>query len=80
MAASREDIRNWFRRGARAGHAYMLVICDQFEWEDYPVFVDTAEEASKKKRAPGAIQKAMEIYDLRAAEDAQLAMHRCWAL
>lgn len=39
MAATREDI-SWFDAGIAQGGTYMLVAVDEFEWEDYPVYVE----------------------------------------
>jgi len=57
----------------------MIVVCDTFDHEDYPVYAATAEECVATYKAPGEMQRVMEVYDLAADKAAQLrearAMH-----
>lgn len=39
MAATKEFIRNWLQRATKED-SHMLVVCDTFDYEDYPVFVN----------------------------------------
>lgn len=81
MATSKEDIRTWFKRGvSEKDPHYMIVVCDTFDHEDYPVFARTEEEARKLVKDPGEMQRVMEVYDLRKPMDVQLAEPRCNAL
>ncbi len=36
---TQSDIRAWLERGKDQGAAFMLVVCDTFDHEDYPVYV-----------------------------------------
>ena len=38
MTTRQADIRDWLKR-APDGATHMLVVCDMFDWSDYPVFV-----------------------------------------
>lgn len=80
MAATKEDIEGWFKRGVSAGKAYMIVICDTFDYSDYPTYFDTADAARTGKANPGEMQKVMEVYDLNADMAEQMAQHRAMAL
>jgi len=80
MAATRNDISEWFDRGINLQAKYMVVLCDTFDWEDYPCFFNSAEAAQCKKAAPGLMQKVMEIYDLLADKNEQMNKHRVMAL
>ena len=62
----------WFERGLKQGAKYMLVICDTFDYEDYPSYADTAKECMAKYREPGEMQKVMEVYDLRDDKQEQM--------
>jgi hypothetical protein len=81
MAATKGDLRGWFDRGVQQGAKYMIVVCDTFDWDDYPVFVSPDEDiAAAKKRYDGTnMQKIMEVYDLTADREAQMSQRRVMA-
>ncbi len=66
MATSRGDIRGWFLRGKKKGATHMLVVCDTFDLEDYPVFVMPNENVQQKyeKFNGKDMQRVMEVYSL----------------
>lgn len=66
MAAKRQDIKRWFQQGAREGATHMIVVCDTFDWDDYPVYVKKGEDARTIKRQFDGkdMQKVMEVYNL----------------
>lgn len=70
------EIGQWFDRGVSQGSKYMLIICDTFDWEDYPYFFEDEKEAREKMSNPGDMNKFMEAYDLSANKDEQLNMRR----
>jgi hypothetical protein len=80
MAATREEISKWFDRGLESNHIYMLVVCDTFDWDDYPVFTNSDEECISKYNRPGDMQKVMEVYDLRQDKQEQMNERRCFRL
>lgn len=80
MAASREDIERWFNEGVETGARYMLVICDTYDHDDYPVFCKDADHAKSRMKSPGQMQRIMECYDLQADKAAQMKQHRAMAL
>lgn len=67
MAATVEMLKGWFERGLEQKATHMIVACDTFDWEDYPVYVAKGEDARKRaKEYDGKnMQKVMEVYDLR---------------
>lgn len=79
MAASKNDISGWFDQGVAQNAKHMLVICDTFDYDDYPVYTFTDEACIKRYNTPGEMQRVMEVYDLLADKDSQLseriAMH-----
>lgn len=76
---TKSEIDDWFERGLKAKAAYMLVICDTYDHEDYPVYVMTKARCLSKAKSPGEMQRVMEVYDLSLDKAAQLretrAMH-----
>ncbi|CAH0343681.1 hypothetical protein [Rhizobium sp. CECT 9324] len=80
MAASRADIESWFEHGAELGATHLIVVCDTFDHEDYPVFVKP-EQSSREVAAEydgKNMQRIMEVYDLSMDKSAQLAEHRAF--
>jgi hypothetical protein len=80
MAASREDLSRWFDRGIREGASHMIVAVDQFEWDDYPVYVDDPAQVPDEvaRIRSSSMQDVMEVYDLRADKAAQMLERRAW--
>lgn len=78
MATTREEIREWLERGKADGATHMLVVCDTFDHEDYPVYVlkgaDVRKEYAKYNGAN--MQRVMEVYSYGKDLEAQLAEHR----
>ena len=80
MAATRNDISGWFDEGVRIGATHMIVVCDTFDYEDYPVYVGNGEDVRKmfrKYNGPN-MQKVMEVYKLNAGKEKQLNEHRAF--
>jgi hypothetical protein len=80
MAATSQDIERWFERGIKQGATHMIVVCDTFDWDDYPVYViagqsarDVADQYSGKN-----MQKVMEVYNLSMSKESQMAQHRAF--
>jgi len=82
MAASREDIARWFERGFAEKKKYLLVVCDTFNYEDYPVFADSDEDCQKQYDEHNGknMQAVMEIYNLHEDMIHQMNQFRCWSL
>lgn len=73
-AASQQELRDWFRRGKGKGATHMLVVCDTFDWDDYPVYVMPGEDAKKlaAENSGPNMTKLMEVYDLSLDAETQL--------
>ena len=73
-------IAGWFRRGVSEEKAdYMIVVCDTFDYEDYPVYVSTDEFWKKHKEFDGNnMQRIMEVYDLKQPMAPQLELTRVY--
>lgn len=75
---TRDELRE-FLSWAKPMHTHMLVVCDTFSHEDYPVFV--AEHRSVKREiaeSSTGMSRVMEVYDLRQPIEPQLAAERAW--
>ena len=78
---TREEIRSWLE--SKVGDndlTHMLVVCDTFDYEDYPVYVSRREnvrEVFHKYNGPN-MQKVMEVYSLRKDIEDQLNEHRAF--
>ena len=77
---TKDDIRRWLDRGKKQGATHMVVVCDTYDYEDYPVFVNSPADAEKAFEAPGEMQRGMEIYNLGMDLELQIAMRRCYQL
>lgn len=78
MGTSRNEIREWFERGVRDGATHMIVVCDTFDYEDYPVYVSPGENPNTKagQYRGQNMQSVMEVYALHLDMETQLAEHR----
>ena len=80
MAATLEDVTGWFDYGVRTHARYLIVLCDTYDWTDYPVYCADQKEAVNRIKSPGSMQKVMECYDLQADKVSQLRATRTMAL
>ncbi len=78
MGTTKEDIKEWIKRGQDQGATHMIVVCDTFDWEDYPVYVMPTEDARTKYHSYNGqnMQKVMEVYNLSKDINYQLNQHR----
>jgi len=58
----------------------MIVVCDEYDWDDYPVYVsaeqDVREVEAEYRAKP--MQRVMEVYKLSMSLDEQMAQHRAF--
>ncbi len=73
---TQDDIRKWIEREPHS--KYMLVICDTFDYNDYPAFVEDDKECLETIENPGKMQKVMEVYNLSLDIETQLKESRAW--
>jgi hypothetical protein len=66
MAATKEDLKRWFQEGVEKSATHMIVVCDTFDYDDYPVFVKRGENIEDKiaHYNDKNMQTIMEIYNL----------------
>jgi hypothetical protein len=80
MTATRDDIRGWLMQGKRDGATHVIIVCDTFDWEDYPVYVQPGVSVEEEiaKYDNKNMQKVMEVYNLALLFGPQLSELRAW--
>ena len=69
-------VQGWFDEGVKDNQKWMVIICDTFDYEDYPVYFDENQRQGCRDRIREAqhgknMQRLMEVYDLTAPKDPQ---------
>jgi hypothetical protein len=73
MPTTVADLKEWFERGKKEHATHMIVVCDTFDYEDYPVYVKKTEnvrEVTKKYDGPN-MAKVMEVYSYKKTFEEQ---------
>jgi hypothetical protein len=75
---SKGDILRWLQDAKREGATHVIVVCDTFDHEDYPVQVKPGEDVRKKYEQYNGpnMQQVMEVYALHLDWESQLNEHR----
>lgn len=73
---TQDDIRRWLAEGQRQNATYVVVVCDTFSYDDYPVYCKDAAECLDRYAKPGHMQKVMEVYDMSMDLEEQIAARR----
>ena len=77
---TKQTISKWFDDGVADRQMFMFVMCDTYDWEDYPRYARTVEDARMVYiQYPSDMQKIMEVYDLRKDKQEQLKSTTSWA-
>lgn len=78
MAATPEDISKWFDHGVKMKDTHLIVVCDTYDNEDYPVYVTSKEDVHERvKHYSGPnMQKVMEVYSLVKDKQTQMLQRR----
>jgi hypothetical protein len=75
MAANLKTITNWYDRGKAENYRYMIVVCDTFDYSDYPIYTTEANYSQEYARASSQ-GRIMEVYDLAGDKMKQLSEPR----
>lgn len=73
------DIRLWLSEADKS-HTHMIVVCDTFDHEDYPVYINGTEDAKEavNKYNGMSMQRVMEVYNLYMPIEEQLKERRAF--
>lgn len=74
MTANKEDLRRWLKTAKDRGATHLVVTCDTYDWDDYPVYVlpDQNVREVVADYSNRNMQRVMEVYDLSKDIQAQL--------
>lgn len=80
MAAHLEDIQGWLKQAERQNCTHLIVVCDTFDHEDYPVYVKQGEEVNQhiEHYRHASMQQIMEVYNMSMDLNAQLKERRAY--
>lgn len=81
MAASYEDVRRWVYGGNNGTNSHLIVVCDKWDWEDYPVYVKNGEDIKKYISEYQDAQRMSginEIYNYSLDLESQLREGHAW--
>jgi len=76
-----QTIRGWLEDGKQnKSLTHVIIVCDTFDWEDYPVYVSSSDDVRKiyGKYDGRNMQKVMEVYSLNKNLEEQLAETRAF--
>lgn len=75
MTALKKTIRKWLEQGVEQEATHVIVVCDTFEPDDYPVFVLPEQDVREVVKEYGMMQmqKVIEVYNLSMSIEEQLA-------
>ena len=69
-AASKEEIRLWIKQGKAMKATHVIIVCDTYDYDDYPVFVQEGQTPEKVAQAYSKdMQRVMEVYSLTGKHD-----------
>lgn len=78
MATTKDDIRRWLNEGVRQKATHVIVVCDTFSHEDYPVYVKPTENVRERAENLGSMQSLMEVYNLALDLETQIQARRVY--
>jgi len=75
---TRADIERWLKAGKSSRATHMIVVCDTFSYEDYPVYVMPGENVKEKESEYNEknMQRVMKIYSFSKDLKKQLKKNR----
>ena len=65
MSIMVEDLKRMYEFGKKSDKEFMIVVCDTFDYDDYPIYTGVNDFQDLYKEYDGKnMQKIMEVYDL----------------
>jgi hypothetical protein len=81
MTATTADLSRWFDTGVEKGATHVIVACDTFRHEDFPVYVMPGTDVKKKAAEYMSSEKmlsVMEVYATHVGKAFQLSEHNAF--
>jgi len=80
MPIPSEPFGRWFRTAKEQGATHVIVVCDTFDHEDYPVYVKPGQSARAiaSEYDGKNMQRLMEVYNMSMDLEQQFKQHRCF--
>ena len=78
MSTEKSDILRWLEEGKGEGASHMIVVCDTWDYDDFPVFVKPKEDVKKvvEQHSGKNMERVMEVYNLSMDWDTQINQTR----
>jgi hypothetical protein len=75
---TKDDLSIWFDEGLAQGYTHLIVVCNTFSDEDYPLYVEAYEDVQLVVKANDGVnlQEVIEVYNLSVDKNCQLAQER----
>lgn len=80
MSTPKSEIRRWLKEAKEIQATHMIVVCDTFSYEDYPVYVFPFEDVHTvhNKYDNREMQRVMEVYSMAIPIEEQLDENRAF--
>jgi hypothetical protein len=80
MGTTRKTIEEWLEEGRGEDYTHMIVVCDTFDYEDYPVYISKNQNVREEfgKMNGRNMQRVMEVYSYNKNLESQLNEHRAF--
>ena len=59
MATTQAILREWLIEGLKEQATHMVVVCDTYDWEDYPVYVRYGHRLRQGRRSGGVDRRKL---------------------
>lgn len=75
-----DKLRAWLLEGKAQGATHVIIVCDTFDHEDFPVYVKADQDVRKffDEWSNKQMHKVMEVYSLKQDIESQLAEDRAF--
>ena len=82
MAASKEDVTRWLEQAKKEGATHVVIVCDLFDYEDYPVEVKPGQDVQEivRQYRTRIMTRVQEVYSLSRDLEEQLNELIAWHL
>lgn len=82
MAADYAAVKSMVERGVGRGYTHCLIVVDEFDYEDYPVYIPECQDVQDMIVTTNALsmQRVIEVYNYSKDLEEQLRRDRCWEI